>query len=85
MNILHLEFDLSRADGVESDTDDLRRELAALLDEVLKTKGQGNWVASKVKGDLLQVKCSVHEPDLARAHIKQALSTHWIIKYLLPD
>ncbi len=84
MNVLHLEFDLPRAGGDKPDTDDLRRELAALLDGVLKRTGQGHWVASKVKGDLLQVKCSVHDPELGRAQIKQALSRHWIITHLLP-
>lgn len=84
MNILNLVFDLSP--GAEpADTDDLRSELSKLLDENLKTAGQGLWVASKFKSGRLQVKCSVHDPELACAQIKQALSKHWIIKHLLPS
>ncbi len=83
MNVLHLDFDLSHADSVESDTDDLRHELSLIIDEVLKRTGQGRWSASKIKENRLQVKCSVHDPELARAQIKQALSKHWIVRHLL--
>jgi len=59
------------------------RGLLKIPHEVLKRTGQGRWSASKVKENRLQVKCSVHDPELARAQIKQALSKHWIVRHLL--
>jgi hypothetical protein len=84
MNVLHLDFDLSGAAGLESGTDALRHELSLIIDAALKRSGQGRWSASKVKDNRLQVKCSVHDPELARSQIKWALSGHWIARHLLP-
>jgi hypothetical protein len=84
MNVLHLDFDLSDAAGVESGTDALSHELSLIVDAALKRSGQARWSASKVKDNRLQVKCSIHDPVLARAQIKWTLSSHWVARHLLP-
>lgn len=83
MNTLTLEFDLSEAGSATPDSDSLRHELSVMIDEALKKTGQGYWSASKVKDDRLQIKCTVHEPELARSHILHALSKHWIMRHLV--
>lgn len=82
MNDLNLYFNLS---GTDFDTNDLRQEMSTALDEILKRTGQGHWIGSSIKGNILQIKCKVHNPDLARAQISQLLSDHWIIQHLLPE
>lgn len=84
MRHITIDFDTSKTKRWdESASDDVRRELAEIMDSALKRAQAGAWVASRYKQEHLMLRCQVNNPESAKQILKQALKHHWIFACLV--